>query len=105
MGFMGSRRGRYAYAYGISALFYCMSLKNNMGGWYNADRGISSRDIEIIQVHRSVISKMCSSCLIPLRNQKLNEPIRINVTFKQLKRRLLKTKSQMFKKNICDPKP
>ena len=86
MGFMGSRRGRYAFAYGISALLYCMSLKNNIGdGRYNADRGISSRDIDIIQVHRSVMSKMCSSCLIPLRNLKFNEPIKINVTLKQLK--------------------
>ena len=41
--------GRYAHATGICASYYCTSLKKDMGvGWYNADRGLISRDIAFL---------------------------------------------------------
>ena len=41
-------RGRYAHAYGICAPFDCMSLKKICRGWwYNAARGLNSRDIAL----------------------------------------------------------
>ena len=42
---LSGRRVRYAHAYGIYAPFYCISLKNIMGGGYNTARGLVSRDI------------------------------------------------------------
>ena len=43
---LGGRKRWYPHAYGICALFYCISLKNIYeGGGYNAARALISRDI------------------------------------------------------------